>query len=146
MNARHLVIVTGGRRHAYPDFVRHHLNAIYVELGGFLLFHGACRDKETGEMTGVDKYADEWGNSVHDVDVRPFEADWDRWGDRAGLIRNDDMVGTGARLYPLDRIHGLAFPQPGSRGTMNCAAIMRRYGITPKVWTYTDIRAWRSAL
>lgn len=97
-------------------------------------------------MTGADKYADEWGDSVHDVEVRRFEADWDRYGLRAGPIRNRWMVQEGVREFPRELIRGLAFPEPVSPGTRGCCTIMRRLGIEPIVWDYEDIRAWKSAL
>lgn len=146
MTDNRLVIVTGGRTYAYPDVVRSRLNAIYVKHGGFTLFHGACLDKETGELTGADAYADEWGNSVPDVTVERFPADWDRWRRRAGPIRNRRMVKTGIQRFPREVIHGLAFPEPSSRGTVNCVMIMREFGIEPDVWDYTRVRTWQSRL
>lgn len=146
MTGQHLVIVTGGRSHAYPGIVHSNLSALYVKLGPFTLFHGACRDKKTGEMIGADRYADDWGSTAPDVTVRPFEADWDRYRKSAGPIRNRWMVSEGVRQFPREMIHGLAFPEPGSKGTVNCIEVMEEFGIDPDVWDYDRIRRWQSSL
>lgn len=144
MSALHLVVVTGGRDYAYPQIVRMNLNALYVQYSGFILFHGACRDKDTGEMVGADRYADDWGQPIADVEVVPFEADWDSYGNAAGPIRNLDMVKTAVQRVPVVHIHGLAFPSPRSRGTHNCVRVMRDFGIDPVVWNYARVRDWQA--
>lgn len=144
MTSQHLVVVTGYRHYAYPTIVRMTLDTLYVKHGPFILFHGACRDKLTGEMVGADQYADDWGQRCPDVEVVPFEADWHEHGDPAGPIRNRLMVETAVRRVPVANIHGLAFPGPGSRGTWNCVKVMRDHGIEPDVWGYARVRSWLS--
>lgn len=139
--ADRLVVVTGYRRYMYPHAVWQNLNALYIKHGPFTLFHGACVDRETGEMIGADRFADEWGEMVPAVDVQRFPADWDRDGRKAaGPIRNRRMVSAGVMQFPRERIHGLAFPGPDSRGTWNCVKIMRDFGIEPDVWDYARVR------
>lgn len=140
---RHLAIVTGGRTYPYPDIVRMTLNSLYVRHGPLVLFHGACTPRGSDEMTGADRYADDWGHSNPDVEVVPFRADWDRFGDPAGPIRNQEMVEKAVERVPLAYIHGLAFPEPSSRGTRNCMRIMREHGIEPEIWDFAAVRAWR---
>jgi hypothetical protein len=146
MTTAHLVIVTGGRDYPYPRIVHSNLNALYVKHGRFILFHGACRDRLTGEMTGADQYADDWAQTVHDIEVKAFDADWDQHGSAAGPIRNHGMVIEAVNTVPRERIHGLAFPSPRSRGTWNCVKLMKDYGIEPDVWRTTRARTWLNSL
>ena len=44
-----------------------------------------------GEARGVDTYGKEWAESL-DIKVTPFPADWDKYGNRAGYIRNEEMA------------------------------------------------------
>lgn len=146
MTGRHLALVTGGRTYPYRDIVHMTLNAVYVRHGPLLLFHGACKKKGTDELTGADRWADEWGQSIPDVEVVPFPADWHRYDNAAGPIRNRSMVTAAVQRVPLERIHALAFPEPGSRGTGNCVMIMKEFGIKPEIWDYAQVRRWRAGL
>jgi hypothetical protein len=56
-----------------------------------------------------------------------FPADWERYGKRAGPIRNAEMVKAGADVV-------LAFPLPGGRGTQHTIRLAREAGIPVKVW------------
>lgn len=145
MTAERVVVVTGGRDFLYPDIVRMNLSSLYVQHGGFTLFHGACRDKRTGEMVGADRFADDWGQPIPDVEVKRFEADWALHGYRAGPIRNRQMVAEAVRRVPREMIHGLAFPTPRSRGTWGCVKEMSRFHIEPDVWDYPRIKDWLSS-
>lgn len=144
MTAERVVVVTGGRDFLYPDIVRMTLNTLYVQHGKFLLFHGACRDKRTGEMVGADCYADDWGHSIPGVEVKPFEADWDRYDNAAGPIRNRQMVEEAVRRASRGMIHGLAFPSPRSRGTWGCVKEMSKFHIEADIWDYPRIRDWKA--
>ncbi len=50
---------------------------------GTIIVHGACR--------GADNIAGFVGE-ILGFEVRPYPADWDRWGKAAGSIRNEDML------------------------------------------------------
>lgn len=143
---QHLVIVTGFRDYAYPRVVWTQLSTLYVKLGPFALFHGACKDKRTGEMVGADRFADDWAQTQPDIRVTPFPADWDRHPQDGGPVRNRRMVSLGVAQFPVEHIHGLAFPAPKSRGTWNCVKIMRDFGIEPDVWDYARVRSWQAGL
>lgn len=94
------LLVCGGRD--YLDFERAYADLCRVqEVTGFsVLVHGGAR--------GADSWASRWaGGRV--VETRIHPADWNRWGRRAGPIRNQEM---------LDQEHPdavLAFP--GGPGT-----------------------------
>lgn len=77
------VLVCGGR-----DFTDAHLldNILFAFNAKFViseLVHGAQR--------GADLLADDWAR-VSGVKRVPFVADWDRYGNRAGNIRNQKML------------------------------------------------------
>jgi len=132
----HLVIVTGARDFPYPQIVHRALHYELCAHGPFTLYHGACEDRETGKMTGADSYADEWGHTTPGIEVVTFpaRADFDRWGNRGGPIRNRRMVKTAVLTAPRHDIQGLAFPGPRSKGTWNCVSIMKEFHIETDVW------------
>ena len=45
----------------------------------------------SGKARGVDTLGEMWADN-HKVSVKPFPADWDRYGKRAGPIRNFQMA------------------------------------------------------
>ncbi len=145
---QHLVVVTGARD--YPEVYRRivdaNLNTLYVKYGVFTLFHGACRDKRTGEMVGADRYADDWAQTVPGLEPDRFEAQWTRHGYAAGPSRNRAMVSEAVRRVPRENIHGLAFPGPRSRGTWGCVSIMKEFHIEVDVWGVTRAREWLASL
>ncbi len=147
MSRQHIVIVTGGRD--YPEQLRpvvcNQLRDCYVLYGPFILFHGACTRRGSDEMTGADRYADDWAQTAPGVDLRRRPANWTAFGLSAGPIRNEDMVREALSLAPPERIHGLAFPEPGSRGTWNCVGHMRGAGIHVEEWDFARARAWLAA-
>lgn len=137
-----IVIVTGARDFPYPWVVHDRLGIIYLERGPFLLFHGACKPRGSDEMTGADRYADDWGKATAGVEVKPFPADWDGLGNAAGPVRNGQMVDTALGLLPADQVFGLAFPGPRSRGTWDCVGKMKAAHISCDVWDVRRSREW----
>lgn len=74
-----------------------------------------------GEARGADRLARQAAEELG-LQVEPWPADWDRYGKRAGAIRNQQMVDSGADLC-------LAFPLPQSRGTFDCIERAEKAGI-----------------
>lgn len=84
-----------------------------------VLVHGAAR--------GLDSIAAEAAERLG-LQVESHPADWERRGRGAGFQRNQEMVNLGAEMC-------LAFPVPGSRGTVHCSTRAERDGIpTYLVW------------
>lgn len=137
-----IVIVTGARDFPYPRVVHAQLDVIRIQRGRFLLFHGACTPRGSSEMTGADRYADDWGKAEPGIEVKPFPADWITFGNAAGPIRNTEMVNTALSLLPADQILGLAFPGPRSRGTWDCVKKMNAAHITCDEWDVRRSREW----
>jgi hypothetical protein len=117
------IIVTGSRYWMSPD-------AVYMAISDEIaqapfreqitIIHGGC-------PTGADSAAAAWVWSADEVRQEIFHADWEKYGKRAGPIRNAEMVKAGADVV-------LAFPLPGGRGTQHTIRLAREAGIPVKVW------------
>ena len=94
--------------------VEHALGVAFGLWRPIVVVHGGCR-------TGADAIADGWARRAG-VEVEVWPADWAAYGRAAGPIRNGRMVAAGARMC-------LAFPLPGSRGTVNCMELAESAGI-----------------
>ena len=93
------VLVTGSRK--FTDYERI-LEALRAVKGLTCVIHGC----QTGADTLAGRAALELG-----VNVMEFPADWERHGDQAGPIRNQEMLRVGEPDWVF------AFPLFGSRGT-----------------------------
>lgn len=114
----------GGRK--YPDRLR-----VYKELGDLL----TDPDDEygmpyinavviAGGATGADQHAIDWA-VVHWCQFEEYKADWDKYGKKAGPIRNQQMLDEGKPDLVL------AFP--GGRGTADMIARAKKAGVEVKV-------------
>ena len=78
-----IVLVTGGRGYSNRQYVFYILDQIHQRSKITLLVHGGAR--------GADTLAGEWAES-RGVPVQAFMADWERYGYRAGPVRNARML------------------------------------------------------
>lgn len=124
------ILVTGSRSWPDRNDVYRELNNTCAEFGlnfepdehgntmpdprKFTLVHGACPQ-------GADLFADDWAVSAFFVPER-HPAEWERYGKRAGFVRNAEMVNLGADLC-------LAFIHSNSRGASMTANLAERAGI-----------------
>lgn len=98
------LVVAGTREYSNRD-------EIFARLDKY---HQRCKDAGTeliiieGEARGPDLISREWAE-VRGVPFRPYPADWDEYGKRAGFIRNEEMAKVGT--------HVLAFWDGQSNGT-----------------------------
>lgn len=74
------LLITGSREWTDRKAIR---DVLARFPAGTVLIHGACR--------GADKIAAGVGNQLG-FDVRPYPADWERFGNAAGPIRNQEMI------------------------------------------------------
>jgi hypothetical protein len=105
------VIVCGGRDFSDARMLNDALNTIHAERAITMLWHGNAR--------GADTLAGEWGKR-NGVRVIPVPAEWSKHGKRAGPIRNQAMLGQGAKLV-------VAFP--GGSGTADMVRRSRAAGV-----------------
>src|SRR3954465_9327693 len=75
-----------------------------------------------GEARGADKLSRIYGEH-RGIPVRPFPANWNLYGKRAGPIRNSAMLSEGKREMVV------AFREPNSRGTQNMIDQAKKAGI-----------------
>ena len=112
------VLVTGSRRWTDRAAIATTLRALPGWPVGWTLIEG--------EAEGADKLA----RSVAEEDgaaVEPYPADWVRYLERAGLIRNAAMVVSGADVC-------WGFPLPDSTGTLDCMQRATEAGIVVHVY------------
>ncbi len=64
----------------------------------------------SGRCRGVDMLGEEYAKK-NNIPIKPFPADWEKYGNRAGFIRNAEMADYGEAL--------LAFWDGKSKGTKN---------------------------
>lgn len=96
------VVVCGGRDYDSPAHVWHDLNILHEQYKFTDLMQGGAR--------GVDKFAKEWAATKPEIKRHVCRAQWDRYGNAAGPMRN-------ARMMEWEPDFVIAFP--GGKGTAN---------------------------
>ncbi|MEV2279308.1 SLOG family protein [Nocardiopsis sp. NPDC049922] len=129
-----LVIVTGSRKLENKIRVRRKLNESLRES----VKRGEVLQIAVGDCpTGADKFVRDWAYEYkNDIRVRcrVFSADWDKYGRKAGPIRNAFMVDEAlmfSRVANLEAVC-LAFPRDDEKnaGTHHCATTAGAKGIS----------------
>lgn len=108
------VLVTGSRDWQTPQDVFDALDAAAPDV----VIHGGC-------PTGADAFAEQWciqSGTPQEV----YEAEWERFGKRAGFLRNRRMVEQSPDLV-------LAFSRNESRGTAMTMKLAHEAGIEVRV-------------
>lgn len=87
----------------------------------------------SGCARGADRLGEIFADK-HEFDVRRFPADWNKYGKRAGYIRNAEM----AKYAVADGSYGVlfAFWDGKSRGTKNMIETAEKYGLEVNVIMY----------
>lgn len=76
----------------------------------------------SGCARGADTLGEKWASQFYDIKVKRFPADWDRYGKRAGFMRNGEMAAYAEAL--------IAFPIGKSRGTRDMIRQAKKYGLS----------------
>lgn len=121
------LLVCGGRDFEDRKFVFDSLDRIMQRRVVTLVIHGACQDRQ-GRLKGADRWADEWAEARL-IERLPCPADWERYGPKAGPLRNAHMLTHGP--------DGLtAFP--GGRGTAGMVRLAKDAGVPVWAPDYTS--------
>ena len=116
------LLVCGGRRFSDHETLVTVLDRVRDRIGVSVLIHGDSGIDENGAraMVGADKLAGRWAraNGIPEI-AEP--ADWDRYGDAAGRIRNNLML----KAHHPELV--IAFH--GNHGTAHMRRAARKKGI-----------------
>ena len=83
----------------------------------------------SGKARGADSLGELWANE-NNVKLSDFPADWDRYGKRAGYVRNEEMG------HYADK--AIIFWDGASKGTKNMIDIMKKLKKPCKVYLYNQ--------
>jgi hypothetical protein len=81
----------------------------------------------SGTANGADKLGEQYAREKG-YPIKQFPADWDKWGKRAGYIRNEEMARYASGL--------IAFWDGESKGTKHMIDLANRYGLRVVVIKY----------
>lgn len=123
------IIVCGGRDFHDLDFAWGALNALHYKRPITTLIHGAA--------AGADSLGRSWAMTISNIEILGFPANWERYGRRAGPVRNRQMLREG--------LPDLVVAFPGGRGTRDMVLAAGEAGV--RVWNlaqkYKDYLAGR---
>jgi hypothetical protein len=126
------IIVTGSRTWSDRDVIwasLDHVADAARQVGiPVIVAHGCA--------SGADQLADEWvlarRHAKWPVEAQRFPAEWTRYGRRAGMVRNQEMVKPGADVC-------LAFILDRSKGATHCADLAEANDIrTQRIERWSD--------
>ncbi len=80
-----------------------------------------------GEARGVDTLGKQWAQK-HNIPVKSFPANWDKYGKAAGYIRNEDMADYADSLIAVIYIED-QYRMVGTRGTTHMINLAKEKGI-----------------
>ena len=83
----------------------------------------------SGKARGADRLGEGWAKS-RQIQIEEYPANWDKWGKRAGYIRNEEMAKSATHL--------VAFWDGVSRGTKHMITLARKEGLKVRVIKYTN--------
>ena len=110
------VVVCGSRNWSNKDLLFATLSNLAKKEGFSCIIEGEAR--------GADTLARQWAN-LHKVPVERFPAQWSRYGKRAGMLRNYDMIVARAP----DKLVAFTSRRPPTSGTAHAIKLAKRYGI-----------------
>ena len=116
------ILICGDRNWQDKEPIRRELKTIIKLFGPVAhIIHGCCRgaDKMAGEV------AEEMG-----IEVMEFPADWNKYGRKAGILRNIEMLDEGKPDMVLAFHENIA----NSKGTANMVSRSKSDGLTVLVF------------
>ena len=118
------VLVCGDRNWTHVDSIYDYLKALSLACHITEVMHGCAR--------GADQIAGEVAEGLG-IDVAEYPAEWDKYGKRAGMLRNRVMLD----MKP-DLVVAFHNNLAQSRGTKDCVNEARKRGIKVVLVTHTE--------
>jgi hypothetical protein len=89
-------------------------------MGDFVKEHGMPNAVVSGGAAGADTMGEKWARSNNVKDIRIYKPDWRKYGKKAGILRNKDIIN--------DATHVVAFPSVESKGTFHSIRLAKDQG------------------
>ena len=126
MAGEYRVIIAGSREMADYEAARKAISGVLGEIGG-----GAQVRVVSGHCRGADILGERYARE-HGLELSVFPAEWNRYGRRAGFIRNTRM----AEFASEEGVEGslIAFWDGQSRGTKMMIGIAEKKGLSIHVF------------
>lgn len=102
-----------------PKLYRKHVNIFFKQMK-LCPFVDQITEVVSGKARGVDTLGELWAKHVG-ISVKPFPADWKRYGKAAGPIRNEEMAKYADAC--------IAIMRPNSRGTLDMVKRAKKKGL-----------------
>lgn len=116
------IVVCGGRDYADRAAAFAALDKLHARNPITLVIHGACMKKGTIELSGGDRWAEEWARD-REIPYMGVPAKWTTEGNGAGPKRN-------RRMAAIRGVQGL-LALPGHHGTDDMCTAATEAGIKP---------------
>ena len=129
------IIIAGSRSFNDYDILVYHMNNIFDSfwIKDYMPIEIVCGMCRGADMLG-ERFAKENG-----YQVKYFPADWERYGKRAGVIRNEEMAKYAAEKNgEYDKGLLVAFWDGESRGTKNMISNAKKYGLSQYIVKFDD--------
>jgi hypothetical protein len=107
------IIIAGSREGIHPDLIFGTLDRLFGRPAEWIT------ELVSGTARGVDSIGEDWARQ-RGVRIRQFPAEWDKFGKRAGFLRNQQMAEYADCL--------VAFWNGQSKGTKHMIDIMKNLG------------------
>ena len=115
------IVIAGGRDMTNKEFGFKNIDKILSRINPNRM------EVVCGKARGADTVGENWAK-LHDIPVKYFVPDWDKYGKRAGYLRNEQMAKYGTHL--------IAFWDKRSRGTKSMIELGEKYGLLSRVVFY----------
>ena len=79
----------------------------------------------SGHAKGADVLGERFARE-HNIPLKIFPANWEKYGNKAGPIRNEEMAKYASKA---NKSYLVAFPLGESRGTMNMINVAKQHGL-----------------
>ncbi len=125
------VIIAGGRDFDDYELLRKHCDDFFWNaLSDDIEIVSGCQvstDKDTGQKYGADYLGEQYAKD-NGYPIKPFPANWDKYGKSAGPIRNEEMA-----MYADTAI---IFWDGKSRGTKSMVDFAKKHKLILKIIRY----------